>query len=104
MLIEKEGNLNSKAEFKSNKLTRLTVEATPWEEKKAAKEKLKAEKEEGSRISKLKSMVELQKLSGKGKGCTSKTGLNATTSCEKLNLGPKKPKVPKPLWILKTHV
>ena len=39
LLIEKEGCLNSKSEFSSNRLARLTVEATPWEEKQAAKEK-----------------------------------------------------------------
>ena len=73
-------------------MSRLTVEATPWEEKKAAKAKLKAEKDENSRISKLKSMIESQKLSGKRNECTSKTGLNANTSGEKLMMDPKKPK------------
>ena len=35
LLIDKEANLNSKAEFRSNRLTRIVVEAAPWEEKKS---------------------------------------------------------------------
>ena len=46
LLIEQEGNLNSKAEFRSNRLTRLVVEATPWEQKKLAMAETMEEKEE----------------------------------------------------------
>ena len=48
LLIEKEGNLNSKAEFRSNRLTRLVVEAAPWEEKRAAKLKSKEDNAENA--------------------------------------------------------
>ena len=58
LLIEKEANMNSKSEFRSNRLTRLVIEAAPWEEKRIAREKRRAEKDEHARIAELKLRVE----------------------------------------------
>lgn len=60
LLIEKEANLNSKSEFRSNRLTRLVIEAAPWEEKKVACAKAQEEKAELGRILQLKHRYGLQ--------------------------------------------
>ena len=57
LLIEKEANLNSKSEFRSNRLTRLVIEVAPWEEKKVACAKAQEEKAELCRILQLKNRV-----------------------------------------------
>ena len=61
VLIDKEGSMNSKSEWRKNSRPRLMIEKSEWEKKKEYKQVIEEEREEEERIEEIIRLIENEK-------------------------------------------